>query len=665
MESGSRHMRTIAFLAAATALLGVPLIFSIQLADQFILPKSALFKLMAALLAWAGLGGMLLQGRLLRRRHRLDLAVLCLVLWTALITVTSVSPSDSWPVLSLTLAGAAFYFGLSIFLDREQREALLWMPVAAGALASLYAIFQHFGLDWIAWDHAEMVRERSIGTMANPDFLAGYLACVIPLALALAIGSRHPLARVGWSGAGLLMIGACLWTYSRGGWLALGVAALLFLFLPGREVWRQWGRRLAGLIVVAGLAAALAAVFLFFSSSGRVLVPKGDWFKQFYHLGHDSIATRVYLWDAAWRIMLAHPLTGTGPHTFNYAYTPYRDREPGFLRVRFNVPEHVHNLWLEMGAGGGIIALLLAVWLVVSAFVALLGNLSKLPAADRLRRSALVAALAAFAVHVGLLFETVPTVVLLWYILALAAAGEGEEPETITRITLPAGLAWVVILLGLLPIGLLAAGQVRALGAEMATKRSEEYRLRNNWQAAYQEAGRAISLSGGAAQSWSNRGHMLVEVSRRLSPAKSPRRLAVLRDAAGDFRRAVLARPANAYDWASLGGALALQAMVSGQGWEQAEQALNEALIRDPFNPYFRNDMGNLQRDRGRLESAEAWYLRSIEFTPNLGFVHSNLGMLYLGMGRIREARSELERARELDPLNGEALRALQRLTPP
>ena len=97
-------------------------------------------------------------------------------------------------------------------------------------------------------DQAETaVRTRVFSIFKNPNIMGGYMVLFAPMAIGMAYASERPAEKVFYWICGLCMCLACLFTMSRGAWLALAVAAVLFALIVDR--------RLFGLMLIAGIAA--------------------------------------------------------------------------------------------------------------------------------------------------------------------------------------------------------------------------------------------------------------------------------------------------------------------------------------------------------------------------------------------------------------------------
>ena len=130
---------------------------------------------------------------------------------------------------------------------------------------------------------------------------------------------------------------------------------------------------------------------------------------------------RQTLWTAALRMTAAHPFVGVGPDNFRLLYGPYVGL------ATFDRRTHSNNMYLEVLAGGGVVAAAAFAWLVWQAarVFARAGA-----AADPLAW-ALVAAGVAIAVHgvVDSFLSFAPTYILFAMTLGYAASlSRGAEP---------------------------------------------------------------------------------------------------------------------------------------------------------------------------------------------------------------------------------------------
>lgn len=146
---------------------------------------------------------------------------------------------------------AVFYLVTHLIRDeRDFREMYLTMVIIATVLA-LHGIWQFIiGVPIPAsWtDAAEgAVRTRVYSIFSNPNIMGAYMILFAPMTIGLAYACERPSQKVLFWLCGLAMCAGCLFTMSRGAWLALAAAAVLFALLIDR--------RLLALMLVCGAVA--------------------------------------------------------------------------------------------------------------------------------------------------------------------------------------------------------------------------------------------------------------------------------------------------------------------------------------------------------------------------------------------------------------------------
>lgn len=181
-------------------------------------------------------------------------------------------------------------------------------------------------------------RYRVVGAdgsiIGDNNHLAVALAMVLPLVAYLAMHAESRLLRAAcWVAAPLVAVGA-LFTYSRGGALALGAMAAL--------AWLRSRHRLAALVPIGLLAVAA------FAFAPEALVERLGSIDDY---GSDPSAMgRLAIWRVALELALRNPLTGVG---FQATALPHvvAQVDPTVT------PRAVHNSYLEAFAEAGGLAL--------------------------------------------------------------------------------------------------------------------------------------------------------------------------------------------------------------------------------------------------------------------------------------------------------------------
>jgi O-antigen ligase len=309
-------------------------------------------------------------------------------LWVALVQLIPL-PATLWAALpghapyvealAVAQVPAAGYRPLSLTPDITRVSVLAGLPLSAAFLLAFYSSFRQIGLlvralvglavaqavlgllqmgPFPGLSFGSAIGGRAIGTFANPNHFASYIAMTLPLAILLlrqatvsARGATRGQARGGrpagalWGVAMFLLLSAVLASGSRGGTVTCLVVTLLAVALlpqgsghrPERRHWGMAG--MAGLLALVALAVGVDALLARF---------EGD---KTGYLAGDRWAYVTSTWQAA----LAFWPFGTGLGSYASVFPAFHP--PG---VRGFI-EHAHNDYVQLLMECGLLAVVLAI----------------------------------------------------------------------------------------------------------------------------------------------------------------------------------------------------------------------------------------------------------------------------------------------------------------
>lgn len=231
---------------------------------------------------------------------------------------------------------------LLLWIDVPPRKLILAL-IAGGTLVALVALLQ-----WTGFDPFQLLnltgslqgntRIRLFSTLGNPNFVAAWLAVILPLAIFMPVASGN--STYGWRGfqivAVVFLLGAIFAAGSRAPILGFVAAAVWLLFCRSRI-------KLRWMFPVLAVCALLLLL-----SPARSL--------------EKTISGRIYIW----RIALSHitqiPLTGYGPGAFSLRFAQWETdnirNNPESPDVPFfGFQDHAHNDYLEFLVDYGIVGL--------------------------------------------------------------------------------------------------------------------------------------------------------------------------------------------------------------------------------------------------------------------------------------------------------------------
>lgn len=199
-----------------------------------------------------------------------------------------------------------------------------WFGIAAHIPSDLGAIVIEHGAARIL---------RAYGGFPHPNILGGWLAIGLVAVLQLAASASTKWRALFWSACGALFSAALIVSYSRSAWLAAAVGIILFVGIHiMRPVRQTEDRQFLFLALFAMITIAGAVVY-----SQRALVfSRADLSDR---LEAKSVDVRGQSLRDGWKIFLKHPLFGAGPNAELVALAPACGKKcPAPLEPPHDVP---------------------------------------------------------------------------------------------------------------------------------------------------------------------------------------------------------------------------------------------------------------------------------------------------------------------------------------
>lgn len=640
--------------ATMVMLVIVPLIFSTRLHNPFTSIKVA--SLQVILLVMVPVSLYLHFRGSAERSWKNPIApfVLSWLLISILSMVNSVHPLTSLTSVLTLCVLAVLYFIWILNLSRLDCRHYFTALVVTGLVISIYALLQHWGIDFpgITWDRLDLVRSRSIGTFGNPTFLAGFLVMVIPLSLYLLLeteasrGAQSPYAmpsggKVLFLAAWALSSLALLLTYTRGAWVAFAVSHIFILVMcVGHLKSRFRSLMRSGMAMLLLLICLCVAVS--FTTKGELTI-----FKRAVSFRDIDIiyVDRVFLWKIALLNLRDNPLLGSGPGTFSFIFPKYRYVEPISNRGRVAMPEGCHNEVLEVASSTGVPGLMAYLGLIISGIYLGLRLIRVSPAGEKLKWICLVSCCIAYVIHNFFLYPTISSDMAWWFYMSLISI---EFARPASRASMAQGLTIpqkVLLVLAVTASLLLMAMSLNIVRGNHLVKRAWEYDDARNWKASYEAFNRAISCDPWNYKYYQYRGKMLEGIFREKPLAILPP------ETIGSYRAALELNPLDSYCWADLGR---FYGYMTGNFdpalLGEAEKCYLRAIALDPYNPLFCNDLANLYAMCGRDDEALRYYKKGYELYPYSAIINYNLGRYYFSRKNFTAARTHLKEALKADP---------------
>ncbi len=285
-------------------------------------------------------------------------------------------------------------------------KRLIFVSLFSGLIVSLWGLPSHFGydptcfvfrgnLDVSCWTSDFQPKVRIFSTLGQPDWLAAYLAILLPISIALFIKS-FKLNRLSPSSVFYLLLSALfyidlLFSGSRSGVLAAWISVILFLAAYSWIEYRKKAFKPLNIIIpivtVLIVTFFLGQPFSFFNkftfeglktlavpAQTTNLVSKQT--PPAAHVGElggtDSGKIRILVWQGAIEAWKHYPIFGTGVETFAFAYYKYKSPLHNLTSEWNFLYNKAHNEYLNYlattGAFGLGTYLLMIIWFLFISF---------------------------------------------------------------------------------------------------------------------------------------------------------------------------------------------------------------------------------------------------------------------------------------------------------
>jgi probable O-glycosylation ligase (exosortase A-associated) len=246
-----------------------------------------------------------LEGTLTARPREVNL-ILLLSLLALLSMPLAVSRAEAWSGFTDKFSKVVLMFIVMVNVVRTERrlKALWFILLAAGLTASLSAFNAYRSGNLTVGGYR--VQGAGSNLLGNPNDMALYLVTVMPIAVALFLGTRAPHKKVAYAVCTILFVVAIVVTYSRGGFLGLIATMAVMAWKIGRR--NRLQVTLASIVVIAAFLAFVPGNYGLRVAS--IFIPSLD------PVG--SSGARQNLLTTSVNVALHNPLLGVGMENFHF-----------------------------------------------------------------------------------------------------------------------------------------------------------------------------------------------------------------------------------------------------------------------------------------------------------------------------------------------------------
>ncbi len=280
-------------------------------------------------------------GKRVFRISLIDVPVILFMILTFFGGIFSKSKTSTNKMLLMVCFIAAYFMVKNLIRSYSLLKKCLSAIAFSGAVVSLYGICENFiGSPSVIWqdmsDFGE-IKGRVVSTFANPNVLGEYLILVIPVTVALALGSKSAKERFAFACGAAFDIFCLILTWSRGAWLGFAVSVIVFLLLADKRCLT------AGILL---LPPAAVAISLSSSVTNRIA-------SIFTH-SDTSSSYRIGIWRGVIKM-----LGDVFPYGIGIGEGAFAAVYPSYAMRGIETAPHSHSLYLqiltELGISGAVI----------------------------------------------------------------------------------------------------------------------------------------------------------------------------------------------------------------------------------------------------------------------------------------------------------------------
>jgi O-antigen ligase len=228
-----------------------------------------------------------------------------------------------------------FFFAGYILREEKSKEHFTKFVLWYIAALSVYALVQYFtllGLPMTWWGNANEPK-RALSVFAYPNAFALFITPLLAYSMPFVFAPRKQIRTyevlfvIGVIGLGLSL--------SRGGWLGLLAAVVVFLFLGASLQTKK----------LFGVAAIILALII-------VATPNLRYRVELPFKGEKSTVSRFSLWHTGEKMIVSSPISGKGLNGFAADFTKY-NTDPNLAPL-----DYPHNIFLNFYIETGLLGLL-------------------------------------------------------------------------------------------------------------------------------------------------------------------------------------------------------------------------------------------------------------------------------------------------------------------
>ncbi|MBU1752798.1 tetratricopeptide repeat protein [bacterium] len=694
-----KYCHTIIEYGFLGLLLVVPLYFDPQASGVFDTTKITVMRFFSIIILTAWLVKAALIGHSFVR-SRLDLPVLAFF-WTSILsTIFSVYPYTSLvgaykrhEGLTTTISYILLFFVATNFLHQKRLfRKTCYCFFAVAIFSSIYGIAQRLGIDPTNW--ASNVSERAVSFFGNPIFFGAYLCMTIPLAFGFFLSRQRQesilpgkkkktttthaakpvittpkkiettVATKGNWTVWLYGIILCLsfageiYAMSRGPWVGLFMAMILFGIVAGKKMLFENRVRLCVIGVVFGLLILSASVgphSIFERISSTVEIKETATGEKKAEITGGA-GNRLKIWERSAHIMRDYPVFGIGLDSLKFVYTGYKTLLMESLEGHNVDYDRSHNEFFDIGVMRGFVGLGIYLWLFFAFFFFCWKSYQGIKNSnDRLVLLGICSAVLAYHAQSFFAFAVCSFTILFWVLMGMGMVQAGyitlpqESKKRGIKISpIRYGLSILIIGMGIF-LFYLAHFPYKA---DIYFREGERAINENNLDKALESYEQAVKFNPWERHYYGELTFTYYKKAASIPMEDQDKKREWVQKAFNRTMDAFVLNPTDGYFYNIMGAIYALSYDVDGreQDKQKAFSSYKTALKHNIVFAEPHNNMAALYSKLNQYQNAIKEYEEVLRIIPDDVQCMSTIGDIYFKMGQMDKSIQWQQKAVSIDP---------------
>ncbi|WP_191269790.1 O-antigen ligase family protein [Neobacillus kokaensis] len=307
-------------------------------------------------------------------------------------------------------------------IDVKKVNRLLSGIAVVSIVVSIYAILQHYSLDFLPRNSAMRNYSGTYTFFDNPNFFGSYLVLIFLLSLTVYLAQFKKNLIVLYYITICLAFFALLFSNTRSAYLGIFCGAVLltvFVVYTRNHLWKRWAVLAASLLVIA--------LIINFSEKGHYLDRASSILSESYSVvtnqgtGYEG-SSRLFIWVKSLPLIKDYFWFGSGPDTFEFIFPATPEERQTYLGNANIIVDKVHNEYLQiaitLGAPTLFIYLLFLFLIVKKAIQAV----KKATGREQIVLFGLISTVIGYLIQAFFNISTVPVAPIFWSILGVTLA---------------------------------------------------------------------------------------------------------------------------------------------------------------------------------------------------------------------------------------------------